>query len=82
MALLARQISGCMSVTYAAAVRYPSLYVKTTYHSVSYGCCAGRVFQILKNWPERRIKVVCITDGERVGALGDLGVQVSLYPTL
>jgi malate dehydrogenase (oxaloacetate-decarboxylating)(NADP+) len=40
----------------------------------------GRVFQILKNWPERRIKVVCITDGERVGALGDLGVQAVGVP--
>ena len=31
--------------------------------------------QVLKNWPERRIKVVMITTGHRVGAAGDLGVH-------
>ncbi|EIE23960.1 NADP-dependent malic enzyme [Coccomyxa subellipsoidea C-169] len=40
----------------------------------------GRVYSLLKNWPERRIKAICLTDGERVGALGDLGVQAVGVP--
>lgn len=40
----------------------------------------GRVFRILKNWPERNVRVVVITDGEKVGAMGDLGVQAVGVP--
>ena len=35
----------------------------------------GKVRQVLKNWPERHVKVVMITDGELVGPAGDLGVH-------
>ncbi|GMH44761.1 hypothetical protein BSKO_12713 [Bryopsis sp. KO-2023] len=46
----------------------------------------GRVYSILKNWPEKRVKLMVITDGARVGPLldpdedCDLGVQAMGVP--
>ena len=34
--------------------------------------------RILKNWPERNVRLVVVSDGEKVGDVGDVGVQVRL----
>ncbi|GJW73926.1 NADP-dependent malic enzyme gene [Tanacetum coccineum] len=90
--LLIENVEELLPIVYTPTVgeacqKYGSIFKTPQANNYLY---RGKILEILKNWPQKKIQVIVVTDGERILGLGDLGCQgmgipvgkLSLYTAL